>query len=80
LRFYPNLHRRYDRFVKYNAYLKAGVKEYWIVDPVDLIVEVHILHDGSYKKMVYNSEGIIKVDVLADLEIHLMDIFPKAHI
>jgi Uma2 family endonuclease len=37
--------RRYDKRVKYDAYERAALGEYWIVDPDDEVVEVY-RHDG----------------------------------
>jgi Uma2 family endonuclease len=34
---------------KYNQYEAAGVREYWIVDPLQKTVEVHTLHGKKYK-------------------------------
>jgi Uma2 family endonuclease len=42
-----------DRVVKFNLYLKAGVKEYWILDPEEQSVQVHILKEGRYDTTVY---------------------------
>lgn len=44
---------RYDRVEKYVAYARAGVQEYWIVDPIKQEVAVFFL-DGS----VYHTVGI----------------------
>ncbi|WP_231514912.1 Uma2 family endonuclease [Oceanobacillus salinisoli] len=38
-----------DRWKKYQLYEKAGVKEYWLVDPVNESVEIHLLTDEHYK-------------------------------
>jgi len=38
-----------DREYKKNAYERAGVKEYWIVDPVSMSIEVYALTDGKYR-------------------------------
>ncbi|GHT80308.1 hypothetical protein FACS1894130_11350 [Spirochaetia bacterium] len=41
---------RYDLVYKFNKYLKAGVREYWTVDPESRTVQVHILEpcgDGA---------------------------------
>ena len=36
----------YDRGAKKDAYERAGVKEYWIVDPASKSIEVHYLQNG----------------------------------
>lgn len=38
-----------DRDIKKDAYAKAGIKEYWIVDPANKTVEIYLLHDGQYQ-------------------------------
>ena len=40
--------RRHDLTIKYQLYQRAGVREYWIVDPVMKVVNVHLLEDGLY--------------------------------
>ncbi len=37
-----------DRGYKKNLYETAGVKEYWIVDPISHSIEVYILADGKF--------------------------------
>ncbi|MCL2350620.1 MAG: Uma2 family endonuclease [Defluviitaleaceae bacterium] len=39
---------KYDRAYKKDLYEQHGVKEYWIVDPKNMTIEVHILTDGKY--------------------------------
>lgn len=37
-----------DRGFKFYSYAKAGVKEYWLVDPVQQTVEIFYLRSGSF--------------------------------
>ena len=39
---------RYDRWHKKRVYEAFGVREYWIVNPMDLSVEQHVLEEGHY--------------------------------
>lgn len=39
-----------DRQDKYQVYEAAGVREYWIVDPVHATLEVWVLTDGAFKR------------------------------
>ncbi len=66
-----------DRFIKFNAYEKAGIKEYWIVEPDVKIVSVFVLqHNGSYgRQNVYSEEDRIQVNLFPDLTIDLKSIF-----
>ena len=47
--------RHRDRITKLKAYRKAGVKEYWIVDPAEQSVTVHFLVNDFYAVDVYSA-------------------------
>ena len=67
---------RMDRHVKFEAYLNAGVGEYWIVDPASKILTVHILKEGVYLAESYtDNDERVTVQVLDGCEINLMDVF-----
>jgi Uma2 family endonuclease len=67
---------RHDRIVKFQKYLAAGVREYWVVDPDNRGVEVHILRDGGYQTAVYDETAEAPVSVLPGCIIRLSEIFP----
>ena len=56
---------------KFNYYLEAGVREYWVLDTETKKVNVHIYEDGRYICMTYKDNDSIPVTVLAGLEISL---------
>jgi len=60
-----------ELFRKFNYYLKAGVREYWVVDPESKIVHVHIHENGHYISNTYSDNDRIPVTVLEGLEISL---------
>ena len=64
-----------DRFVKFNRYLYAGVREYWIVDPETRTVAAHFLKDGQYVINTYGETDTVCVNVLPGCEISLSDLF-----
>lgn len=65
-----------DKMIKFNRYQKAGVKEYWIVDPVYETIDVYVLHDHFYKHNgTYTNDEEIKVHIFEDLIIQLKNIF-----
>ena len=66
---------RHDRFKKLNKYLYAGVREYWIVDPDDKILTVHVLEDSKYVIGAYGSDDSVPVNVLEGCEINLSEVF-----
>lgn len=68
--------RRHDKLVKHSLYEKAGVKEYWIVDPEKKLVLVHLLEDGRYPSPEgYTAKDTVKVSVLEDCTIDLAEVF-----
>jgi len=64
-----------DIFTKLNKYQKAGVREYWVVDPDTMAVNVHILENDCYVIHSYESEDEIAVTVLEGCVIKLPDVF-----
>ena len=65
----------HDKIVKYTKYFKAGVKEYWMVDPMKEEVNVNILTSNRYISTTYKKGDIIKVSILDDLYINVTDLF-----
>jgi Uma2 family endonuclease len=65
-----------DIIVKFNRYLQAGVREYWVVDPEDQFVQVHILQERFYKTQGYERESIVPVTVLEGCAIDFTQVFP----
>ncbi|MCL2323353.1 MAG: Uma2 family endonuclease [Oscillospiraceae bacterium] len=65
----------YDIFTKYNEYLLAGVKEYWIADPIKNYVIVHTLKNSDYDTILYLKKDILPVSTLPGCEIILEKIF-----
>lgn len=72
----PSTTRR-DRVLKFNKYEKAGVKEYWIVEPDGKYVSVFTLQeDNRYgRPESYTEEDKVKVSVFPDLVIDLASVF-----
>ena len=62
--------RRHDLFVKYRLYEKAGVREYWVVDPAFRSVQVFALENGRFTAKAYQAgPGLIPSVVFPELEI-----------
>jgi Uma2 family endonuclease len=58
-------------FKKFQKYLQAGVREYWIVDPDSRMIQVNILDKGCYVSNVYDGNAVVPVSVLPGLGIDL---------
>ncbi|MDR1410584.1 MAG: Uma2 family endonuclease [Spirochaetaceae bacterium] len=66
---------RHDRIVKFQKYLAAGVREYWVADPDNRWIEAHTLQNGGYRTMVYDETAEAPVSVLPGCAIRLSEIF-----
>ena len=66
---------KHDNVTKYDAYLAAGVREYWIVDPAERVVHTYIFKAGEYVCRNYSSDDIAPVTVLEGYSIDLSEIF-----
>jgi len=67
----------HDRFRKFDVYRKAGVKEYWIVEPDIKKVSVHTLSIEEYITRIYNEADVAPVSVLKNCTIDLAEVFPQ---
>ncbi|MDR0453048.1 MAG: Uma2 family endonuclease [Treponema sp.] len=57
--------------LKFNQYLAAGVREYWVIVPETRTVQVHILGEdaGHYISTVHAGAGALDVSVLPGLRV-----------
>lgn len=70
--------RRHDRLVKLDLYQRAGVREYWIVDPENKSVQVFTQDGGFFKiREDYGQEDVARVNVLEGCFIDLSKVFPE---
>ena len=67
----------HDMLRKYGLYLKAGVREYWIVDPEEKTVITHILKDGEYSGKMYEQNDIVPVSVLEGCNVDFGEVFEE---
>ena len=71
--------QRHDRLVKLGLYQRAGVREYWTVNPEDKTVQVMLRDDYGVLQLheVYGRDGVAKVNVLNGCFIELVRVFPE---
>ena len=74
----PSTHR-HDRITKYNLYQRAGVREYWIVEPETQTVQVFLRNESGLllPHESYSREDVAKVNVLNGCFIELGKVFPE---
>jgi Uma2 family endonuclease len=70
-------------FLKYNKYLTAGVREYWVISPETREIQVHILDRGDEKKSnryvstLYSGAAALDVSVLPGLSVDFNTIWSE---
>ncbi len=70
--------QRHDRLTKFNLYQRAGVREYWIVDPDSKSVQTFTLEKGYYIAKDFGAASDkVKVGVLEDCVIDLSAVFSE---
>ena len=66
----------YDLRAKKDVYEQSGVKEYWIVDPIQKAIEVFVNKKGKFELLgSAKVEGAVKSDILKGLSIEVKEIF-----
>ncbi len=61
---------------KFEIYEESGVKEYWIVDPIEELVDVFVLKDNKYQLVKkYVNDDKVPMNIFPGFEIDLVDIF-----
>jgi Uma2 family endonuclease len=68
---------KWDKLIKFNKFEKAGVKEYWIVEPEQRIISVFVLQENNCygRPEVYAEEDKIIVSIFPDLLVDLSPVF-----
>lgn len=65
-----------DRREKYKIYMQAGVKEYWIVDPQQKTLDIHVLRGEAYVPLgKYKGNDQVHSEVLGGLTFSLRSSF-----
>ena len=67
----------HDRVRKFRRYQQAGVREYWIIDPVSKSVNVNILKNGKYFVDAFDENDTVPVYVLEGCTVELSEIFAE---
>lgn len=61
---------------KFDLYEENGVREYWLVSPGDMTLNVFVLKKGKYQHAkMYSNEEIANVEIFPDLKIDLEKVF-----
>ena len=66
-----------DRGTKFDDYETHQVKEYWIIDPKNEVIEQYVLEDNRYELVLKSSNGSIKSSVIEGFEIPIRAVFDE---
>ena len=64
----------HDYIYKLNLYAKAGVREYWVVDPIEKSIYVYFLEKDRFKAKSYTFQDKIKANIYQDLWINFAEL------
>ncbi len=64
-----------ERTEKLDDYARAGIGEYWVVNPFDRAVEVYIRRDCEYVLRETASTGALRPEAFPGLEVNLQQIW-----
>ena len=65
-----------DRIAKYAVYARAGIPEYWIVNPLRQTIEVSVLEDGEYHSLgVFQRQDLLPSRVVSGLPVRVEQFF-----
>jgi Uma2 family endonuclease len=66
----------YDLVIKKKIYESSGVKEYWIVDPIQDTLDLYVLQNNKFQhKVQIEKKGIIPSEIFPGLDLDLEKIF-----
>jgi Uma2 family endonuclease len=66
-----------DRRKKFEVYAKAGVREYWIIDPKARTIELFFLRGGAYESIgKYGVGETVRSEVLSGFEVKVEKVCP----
>src|SRR5262249_38292841 len=65
----------YDRVLKFSKYEKAGVPEYWILDPAKKVFEAYQLQNGLLRLLFSGSDGYYSTTSLPGIKIEIKNLW-----
>ena len=67
----------HDRLTKFQVYARAGVREYWLIDPDARVIEINVLRGQAYASLgVFGPADQTRSEVLANFSVPVSEICP----
>lgn len=67
--------RKRDYQTKADAYLAAGVRQYWVIDPLTRSATIHIRRGDTWRKTKLGPRGVIRTALLPGFALRLAQVF-----
>ena len=67
-----------ELLLKFGVYLEAGIREYWVIDPEQKIIQIHIYENGHFISTNHKLNAIISSAVLQGLSVDLKTLWDAA--
>ena len=69
-----------ELFLKFEAYLNAEVREYWVIEPEQKLVQVHVYEKGHFISSVYKSDAVVLSEVLTGFSVTLKTLWAAMNV
>jgi len=69
---------RKEHLLKFGAYLDAGIREYWIVDPEKRLMQVYVYEKGHFIYSEYSGDAVVQSVVLSGFSLELSSLWAAA--
>jgi len=67
-----------EHFLKISAYMDAGIREYWIIEPEEKLVQVHIHEKEHFASFSYKGEDVVQSTVLQGFPVDLKTLWENS--
>lgn len=67
-----------EHFQKFELYLDAGVREYWVIEPEQQIAQVHVYEKGHFLSFAYRKNAVIPSAILPGFSLELRTLWAAA--
>ena len=67
-----------EHFLKFRAYMDAGIREYWMIEPEQKLVQVYINENGHFVSFGYKSEDVVQSTVLQGFSVDLKTLWENS--
>ena len=67
-----------EHFMKFRAYMDAGIREYWMIEPGEKLVQVHLHENDHFISFSYKEHDVVTSTVLQGFSVDLKSLWEQA--